>query len=122
MPATKGTAVPRHDVARSAIAGSTIARSATAGSTIARSATAGSPIARPVIVLYARAESAWVVGRHHLAARARDDRGEGVISAAIVVLIMAAIGAAMWVSFNGLWQDIRGKTEDQVEDIGSSNP
>ena len=35
---------------------------------------------------------------------------------------MAAIGAAMWVSFNGLWQDIRGKTEDQVEDIGSSNP
>jgi hypothetical protein len=102
MPATKGTAVPRHDVARSA--------------------TAGSTIALPVIVLYARAESAWVVGRHHLAARARDDRGEGVISAAIVVLIMAAIGAAMWVSFNGLWQDIRGKTEDQVEDIGSSNP
>jgi hypothetical protein len=117
MPATKGTAVPRHDVARSAITGSTIT-----GSTIARSTIARSTIALPVIVLYARAESAWVVGRHHLAARARDDRGEGVISAAIVVLIMAAIGAAMWVSFNGLWQDIRGKTEDQVEDIGSSNP
>lgn len=47
-----------------------------------------------------------------------DDRGEGVISAAIVVLIMALIGAAMWVTFNGLWTDVSTRTEQQVEQIG----
>jgi hypothetical protein len=49
---------------------------------------------------------------------ASDDRGEGVISAAIVVLIMALIGAAMWVTFNGLWTDVSTRTEQQVEQIG----
>jgi hypothetical protein len=49
---------------------------------------------------------------------ARDDRGEGVISAAIVVLIMALIGAAMWVTFDGLWTDVSTRTEQQVEQIG----
>lgn len=77
----------------------------------------------PVIATYALLESAWVTGRHRLgrvrAARARDDRGEGVISAAIVVLIMAALGAAMWFAFNQMWSDIRGKTEDKVQDIGT---
>jgi hypothetical protein len=41
-----------------------------------------------------------------------------VISAAIVVLIMALIGAAMWVTFNGLWADVSTRTEQQVEQIG----
>ena len=49
---------------------------------------------------------------------ARDDRGEGVISAAIVVLIMALIGAAMWVTFNTLWTDVSTRTRDQVDQIG----
>lgn len=49
---------------------------------------------------------------------ARDDRGEGVISAAIVVLIMALIGAAMWVTFDGLWTDVSTRTEEQVDRIG----
>ena len=48
----------------------------------------------------------------------RDDRGEGVISAAIVVLIMALIGAAMWVTFDGLWNDVSTRTEEQVDRIG----
>jgi hypothetical protein len=47
-----------------------------------------------------------------------DDRGEGVISAAIVVLIMALIGAAMWVTFNGLWTDVSDRTKDEVQQIG----
>ncbi|HKE72395.1 MAG TPA: hypothetical protein VKB57_02200 [Acidimicrobiales bacterium] len=47
-----------------------------------------------------------------------DDRGEGVISAAIVVLIMAAIGAAMWLAFNTMWKGIQDRTEDKVEQIG----
>ena len=51
-------------------------------------------------------------------ARARGDRGEGVISAAIAVLIMAGIGALMWVGFKTIWQDTEGNTKDKVAEIG----
>ena len=37
--------------------------------------------------------------------RPRGDRGEGVISIAIAVLIMALLGAAMWLSFHSIWSD-----------------
>lgn len=50
---------------------------------------------------------------------AGDDRGEGVISAAIAVLIMAFLGAAMWVGFNQIWQNAETNTSDQVEQIGN---
>jgi len=52
------------------------------------------------------------------APRARGDRGEGVISAAIAVLIMAGIGALMWVGFKTIWQDTEGNTKDKVAEIG----
>lgn len=48
----------------------------------------------------------------------RSDRGEGVISTAIAVLVMAFLGAAMWVAFNQIWNDTKENTEDQVEIIG----
>ena len=48
-----------------------------------------------------------------------NDRGEGVISAAIVVLIMALLGAAMWVAFNQIWRSTETKTEQNVSQIGS---
>jgi hypothetical protein len=48
-----------------------------------------------------------------------DERGEGVISAAIAVLIMAFLGAAMWVGFNALWQDSEDNIREQTERIGS---
>lgn len=35
-----------------------------------------------------------------LALRLRDEAGEGVISTAIAVLILAFVGAGMWVGFN----------------------
>ncbi|WP_436792675.1 hypothetical protein [Actinospongicola halichondriae] len=54
--------------------------------------------------------------RSHLA---RSDRGEGVISTAIAVLVMAFLGAAMWISFNAIWKDTSANTQDQVEIIGS---
>jgi hypothetical protein len=58
--------------------------------------------------------------RTHLAARlASDDRGEGVISAAIAVLIMAFLGAAMWVGFNEIWLNARDSTDAEVTKIGS---
>lgn len=53
-----------------------------------------------------------------LAALAHDDRGEGVISAAIAVLIMAFLGAAMWIGFNRMWETTERTTRDRVEEIG----
>jgi hypothetical protein len=53
------------------------------------------------------------------APRHRGDRGEGVISTAIAVLIMALLGAAMWVTFDSIWSDTAQNTEEQVEIIGS---
>ncbi len=49
----------------------------------------------------------------------RDERGEGVISAAIAILIMAAIGALMWVGIKGLWEGASSKTSSQVDKIGT---
>jgi hypothetical protein len=46
------------------------------------------------------------------------DRGEGVISAAIAVLIMAGIGALMWVGFKAIWEDTETNTKDKVAEIG----
>ena len=51
-------------------------------------------------------------------ARCRGERGEGVISTAIAVLIIAFIGAAMWVAFNSIWNDSEDRIRDNVEQIG----
>lgn len=58
----------------------------------------------------------WLVVTGH---RLRgDDRGEGVISAAIAVLVMAGIGALMWVGFKAIWEDTEANTRDKVAEIG----
>ena len=49
------------------------------------------------------------------------ERGEGVISAAIAVLIMAFLGAAMWVGFNTIWDDAEDNIGDQVDQIGDDS-
>lgn len=49
---------------------------------------------------------------------ARVETGEGVISAAIVVLIMAILGAAMWVAFNQVWTDASSTVSQKVGEIG----
>jgi hypothetical protein len=73
--------------------------------------------------LYTSAASTWVATRHQvgrrLAGTRTDDRGEGVISAAIVVLIMAAIGALMWVAFREIWQGVEADTKAKVESVGN---
>ena len=48
-----------------------------------------------------------------------DELGEGVISTAIAVLIMAFIGAAMWAVFNGVFTEAGATIEEQVSEIGS---
>jgi hypothetical protein len=47
-----------------------------------------------------------------------DERGEGVISAAIAVLVMAFLGAAMWLAFKGMFTKTTKNTGDQVDLIG----
>lgn len=58
-------------------------------------------------------------GPAHRGRARRDDRGEGVVSAAIVVLIMAAIGALMWVGFRSMWTDIEADTNERIAEVGS---
>ncbi|MFA9446294.1 hypothetical protein [Egicoccus sp. AB-alg6-2] len=55
----------------------------------------------------------------HLLRFRRDQGGEGVISAAIVVLIMALLGAAMWSAFNGIFVDATTDIQNTVDSIGS---
>lgn len=64
---------------------------------------------RPIITAQRRAPSR------------RDERGEGVISAAIAVLIMAFIGVGMWVAFNATFQHTAKNVDKQVNCIGQSN-
>lgn len=61
---------------------------------------------------------AYVWIRASLGRLVRDERGEGVISAAIAVLIMAALGALLWVGFQELWNDASSQTSDQIQQIG----
>lgn len=61
----------------------------------------------------------WGVWFYGLQQRIRhDQRGEGVISAAIAVLIMAFLGAAMWVAFNSIWDSSEDRIRTSVESIG----
>lgn len=50
--------------------------------------------------------------------RLADERGEGVISAAIAVLVMAFLGAAMWVAFNEIFTSATEQVGNQVQQIG----
>ena len=52
----------------------------------------------------------------------KDEAGEGVISTAIAVLIMAALGAVMWVGFQAIWGNVSSQTTNQINQIGSSGP
>jgi len=47
-----------------------------------------------------------------------DERGEGVISTAIAVLVMALLGALMWVAFKAIFADASARTSTQVGQIG----
>lgn len=49
----------------------------------------------------------------------RDERGEGVISAAIAVLIMAFLGALMWFGFERTLGNTQRNVDTQVCRIGS---
>lgn len=50
--------------------------------------------------------------------RLSSQAGEGVISAAIVVLIMALIGALMWAAFSDVWSTAETTIRDSVNEVG----
>ena len=53
--------------------------------------------------------------------RVVDERGEGVISAAIAVLVMAFIGVAMWVAFDATFKSASTHVNNQVNCIGQTS-
>jgi hypothetical protein len=64
---------------------------------------------------------AWVtfqIAKGRMRDRISDQRGEGVISTAIAVLIMALIGLLMWTVFQRVFNDAGGRIESNVNDIG----
>ena len=50
-----------------------------------------------------------------------NEAGEGVISAAIAVLVMAFIGVGMWVAFNATFQHAASHVNQQVDCIGQTS-
>lgn len=63
------------------------------------------------------AAPAWVRAHTRI-----DQRGEGVVSAAIAVLVMAFLGAAMYVGFKQTLGSAQKKTDAQVACIGGTGP
>ena len=59
----------------------------------------------------------WIRARIRL-----DERGEGVVSAAIAVLVMAFLGAAMYVGFKQTLGSAQKRTDTQVACIGGTGP
>jgi hypothetical protein len=51
-----------------------------------------------------------------------DERGEGVISAAIAVLVMAFLGVGMWFAFDATFNHAAGHVNQQVNCIGQTQP
>ena len=49
---------------------------------------------------------------------AADEAGEGVISAAIAILVMAFLGVLMWQLFKGTLTDANTNVNDQLNEIG----
>jgi hypothetical protein len=51
----------------------------------------------------------------------RDERGEGVISMAIAILIMAMLGVALWFGLNATLNNAQNKVNNQVCTIGGDS-
>ena len=61
---------------------------------------------------------AWQLVKLGVRDRLTDENGEGVISTAIAVLIMALIGLLMWTVFQRVFNDAGARIESNVNDIG----
>ena len=81
----------------------------------------GPTMSEPLLRAYVWQQSwrAWLAGRLAAPAGAGGEAGEGVISAAIAVLIMAFLGELMWIAFKQIFANASDKTANQVNQIGS---
>ena len=71
-----------------------------------------------MLSLFVSLKTFSIVARHHTAKRiGLDERGEGVISAAIAVLVIAVVGGAMFVAFKDLFNSTSSKAKTAVEGI-----
>ena len=61
---------------------------------------------------------AWQLVKLGVRDRLTDEHGEGVISTAIAVLIMALIGLLMWTVFQRVFNNAGDKIESNVNNIG----
>jgi uncharacterized protein HemX len=61
----------------------------------------------------------WLAAARHTATSEHDERGEGVISAAIAVMIVAFLGAGMWLAFRGIFDNTTQTTDEQIRQIGN---
>lgn len=60
----------------------------------------------------------WQLLKLNVRDRLTDEQGEGVISTAIAVLIMALIGLLMWTVFQRVFTNAGDQIESNVNDIG----
>ncbi|MGI9623149.1 MAG: hypothetical protein ACR2PK_09965 [Acidimicrobiales bacterium] len=56
--------------------------------------------------------------RRQCATRLREDAGEGIVSVAIAVLIMAALGVVAYGAFDVLFNNTTNAAETQINSIG----
>lgn len=68
-----------------------------------------------------RAFVAWQHLKQSARERWEDQVGEGVISTAIAVLVMALIGLAMWTLFDRVFTNAGNDIETNVNQIGGSS-
>lgn len=71
-----------------------------------------------LLTAYIAVQSLALTAQDRLVRLRTDERGEGVISAAIAVLVMAFLGAAMWLAFKGMFSKTTDNTSNQVDQIG----
>lgn len=57
--------------------------------------------------------------QHKMATREVNERGEGVISAAIAVMIMAVIGGLMFVAYKTLFEQSETKVRDVIDKVSA---
>ena len=72
----------------------------------------------PVNPIVLRIHIAYRIRALELRARFAEEVGEGVISTAIAVLIMALLGGAMWLAFRGIFDGATQKAGTAVDSIG----
>jgi hypothetical protein len=65
----------------------------------------------------ATTQNGWTSLGHRLEQQ-HEERGEGVISTAIAVLIVVGLGAAMWVAYKIIFDDATARTSTGISQIG----